>query len=616
MSSVVALLLGAAVVVFFSYDRFNRASYETGRQLERLVDLLTPEKLRARRIILRAYFFYALAMLAIYFFLCAYAELLPQLGATGLPAPETASPLPGSDGAGGALGIDPATSLTIALIMVGLAPSFPVLQRFEVWIRLIGHSLAGIPTRIVEWADELSRRTLELEPERDNPLMIPRNDWERMRRYERAARDHVPEPDDFRGDMALILAISSWLFGRRIKLDNPAVRERFDAVETALRRRKDALLLDLDEQALEIERGQPEEAAEEARTPMVSRAVTWARLARDADQLAYDICILLALYVEHDVITLTPQPDLQPEGASGQEDRGEARRLVRQQELARARLNAFLTSGLGDAPSAKGPRSLVLLPWLWTTGLVGTVALCWSIFPGGYEYEMQQGEGASAAFRAFTYLTSALMTYAVPMILALALRDAARFAGRWNNLWTSHWTVSLPQAVIIAGLSWLIALACFLGLVLWTAAISKGWAQSQNAAFESLKLSLLYNGPTALRGAVLALMVLLLIDARDAALHRVSILRSFAWAGAAALVMALAGGATRTVSSLAMLGWSGRAGLDAVDLGLICYAVIQSLLIGALVLFCLSEALRQRQQAEHLHRQRILGTHRSRAAWS
>ncbi|PTM76737.1 hypothetical protein [Cereibacter johrii] len=614
MSSVVALLVGAAVVVLFSYDRFNRASYETGRQLERLVDLLTPEKLRARRIILRAYFFYALAMLAIYFFLCAYAELLPQLGATGLPAPETASPLPGSDGAAGALGIDPATSLTIALIMVGLAPSFPVLQRFEIWIRLIGHSLAGIPTRIVEWADELSRHTLELEPERDNTLMIPRNDWERMRRYERAARDHVPEPDDFRSDMALILATSSWLFGRRIKLDNPAVRERFDAVETALRRRKDALLLDLDEQALEIERGQPDDAAEEAKGPTVSRAVTWARLAKDADQLAYDICILLALYVEHDVITLTAQPD--PPPATGQEEKGEARRLVRQQELARARLNAFLTSGLGDAPLAKGPRSLVLLPWLWTTGLVAIVALCWSIFPGRYEYEMQQGEWASAAFRAFTYLTSALMTYAVPMILALALRDAARFAGRWNNLWTSHWTVSLPQAVILAGLSWLIALACFLGLVLWTAAISKGWAQSQNAAFETLKLSLLYNGPTALRGAVLALMVLLLIDARDATLHPVSILRSFAWAGAGALVMALAGGATRTVSSLAMLGRSGRAGLDAVDLGLICYAMIQSLLIGALVLFCLSEALRQRQQAEQLHRHRILGTHRSRAAWS
>ncbi|ACM04126.1 Hypothetical Protein RSKD131_4266 [Cereibacter sphaeroides KD131] len=65
------------------------------------------------------------------------------------------------------------------------------------------------------------------------------------------------------------------------------------------------------------------------------------------------------------------------------------------------------------------------------------------------------------------------------MILPLALRDAARFAGRWNTLWTSHWTVSLPQALIIAGLSWLIALACFLGLVLWAAAISKGWAHPE-----------------------------------------------------------------------------------------------------------------------------------------
>ncbi|ACM04127.1 Hypothetical Protein RSKD131_4267 [Cereibacter sphaeroides KD131] len=50
--------------------------------------------------------------------------------------------------------------------------------------------------------------------------------------------------------------------------------------------------------------------------------------------------------------------------------------------------------------------------------------------------------------------------------------------------------------------------------------------------------------------------------------------------------MALAGGAARTVSSLAMLG---RSELDAVDLGLICCALIQSPLIGALVLFCLSK---------------------------
>ncbi|MFQ6755842.1 hypothetical protein V6Z72_15990 [Cereibacter sphaeroides] len=202
------------------------------------------------------------------------------------------------------------------------------------------------------------------------------------------------------------------MFGRRIKLDHPAVRERFDAVESALRRRKDALLLDLTEQALEIERGQPEEAAEEARMPTGSRAVTWARLARDADQLANDICILLALYVEHDVITRAPQPDPDSEGVTGQEDKGEARRLVRQQELARARLNAFLTSPLGYAPSARGLRSLVLLPWLWTTGLVGIAALCWSIFPGRDEYEIQQREWARADFRAFTYLTSALMTYA------------------------------------------------------------------------------------------------------------------------------------------------------------------------------------------------------------
>jgi hypothetical protein len=126
----------------------------------------------------------------------------------------------------------------------------------------------------------------------------------------------------------------------------------------------------------------------------------------------------------------------------------------------------------------------------------------------------------------------------------------------------------------------------------------------------------MYNGPTALRGAVLAMLVLLLLDARDAFAHPPSILKSFGWAGVAAVAMALAGGATRTVSSLAMLGLSGRAALDRIDLGLICYAAIQSALIGVLVLFCIAEALRQRQEAEHRHRQRTAGSYRHQAAWN
>jgi hypothetical protein len=46
---VFALLFGAFIVVLFSYERFNRTTYDTGTRLERLVALLSPDKMRARR---------------------------------------------------------------------------------------------------------------------------------------------------------------------------------------------------------------------------------------------------------------------------------------------------------------------------------------------------------------------------------------------------------------------------------------------------------------------------------------------------------------------------------------------------------------------------------------
>ena len=143
---------------------------------------------------MRAYIFYALALLMIYLFMCAYAELLPlvggpsldgnAIGASGIPVVNvepssqvttgfnSSDPLsdqrlssvahPASQAT--RLGIDPAVSLTVALIIVGLAPSFPALQRVENWIRLTAHRLAGIPTWIIAASEDLSRNALDILP--------------------------------------------------------------------------------------------------------------------------------------------------------------------------------------------------------------------------------------------------------------------------------------------------------------------------------------------------------------------------------------------------------------------------------------------------------------------
>ncbi len=286
MPNLVALLFGAAIVLFYSYGRFNRVTYEGGRQMERLVNLLSPDKLRARRIVMHAYACYALILLIIYFFLCAYAELLPMLGgpdlsigASKLPVPSGDAPVaittgftPGSNSAASTwmqplstivvpsvvrdfdIGIDASVSLAIALIMVGLAPSFPLLGSFEDWMRSAAHRLAGIPTRVIGASEDLRRKDLAISADsasslEKNTLLIPRSNWERIDHYQAAAKDQLSEPEDFRLDLELIFSVSAWILDRKLKLANAPARERFQKLEEELSKRRDQLVVDLDERS-------------------------------------------------------------------------------------------------------------------------------------------------------------------------------------------------------------------------------------------------------------------------------------------------------------------------------------------------------------------------------
>ncbi|WP_158693544.1 hypothetical protein [Neorhizobium alkalisoli] len=323
------------MVLFFSYERFNRVTYEGGRQLQRLVNLLSPDKLRARRIVLHAYAFYAVTLLLIYFFLCAYAELLPKLGGPDLEVGASQLPVTPVDAAATSttgfapddardaipwtqplssaampavaraydIGIDSSVSLTIALIMVGLAPTFPILRSFEDWMRAAAHRLAGIPTRVIAAGEELRRRHLAITFASDGgvldkpALLIPRSGWERMACYYAVAKDQVSEPEDFRADLELIFALSAWILDRKLKLGNISVRERFNHLEEELRKRRDQLILALDDRS-NYEGGKFNEAlAPEGSGGQGSlgdrKRASWERLVSDADDLADDLCILL-----------------------------------------------------------------------------------------------------------------------------------------------------------------------------------------------------------------------------------------------------------------------------------------------------------------------------------
>ncbi|MCA1408517.1 hypothetical protein I6F26_30210 [Ensifer sp. IC3342] len=628
MPNLVALLFGAAIVLFYSYNRFNRVTYEGGRQMERLVNLLSPDKLRARRIVLHAYAFYALILLLIYFFLCAYAELLPLLGGPDLAVGASKLPVPSADAptaviAGFApsndaaaipwtlssvvdptavrdfdIGINASVSLAIALIMVGLAPTFPLLGNFEDWMRGAAHRLAGIPTHVIGASEDLRRKDLGFSAAADaatsekNRFLIPRSSWDRMAHYQAAAKDQVSEPEDFRLDLELIFAVSAWILDRKLKLANASVRERFQQLEDALHKRRDQLIVELDDRS-DYGSGGAKYAAGggtgDANLGERKRA-TWERIASDADDLADDLCILLALYVEHEIIV--------PSSMASDED------TAHQQFAARKKLEGFLGGLLHPHSAAGYRRSYAMTTSLWALGVVLFVSLLWSLLPGRFENELVWDIPPNAYSRMLSCIFYAFNNYCIPMIVTLALRDAGMQSRRWRNMRLAHWTLWLPQAVLVVFASWAVAAVFVMGLQLWKTGFDTGWAANGQNIWVILRSSFEYNAPTAVRGAVLALLVAFLLDAWLARALSLSLrpayLSSLAWALGSAVIMALCGGLTRYLTS-----WSTKSAttqsLNAIDRGLIVYSALFSALIGFFVVFCVTAVLlNQRSSSERL----------------
>ncbi|MFA1627616.1 hypothetical protein ACDY96_34300 [Rhizobium mongolense] len=637
MKDLLALLFGAAIVVVFSYDRFNRTTDEAGQQLQRLVNLLSPDKLRSGRVVFNAYTFYALTFLVIYFFLCAYAELIPALGgpdltvgASKLPSlaseentqtsvgpllvqtggnlidailHQSLTPTSASTSADqSSIGIDSSTSMAVALMIVGLAPAFPILQRFEAWMRGAAHRLAGIPTRVLSVRDELRTQTINLNGSDGaippDTLLIPRSDWARLSYYRSLAKGRREITEDFHSDLALIFAVSAWVIDHRLKLSNPHARERFSHLEEELKNRKGLLIAALDEKTEFGTRGQSREKhGDELSSPAVpgvesgtSSPESWDRLVSDVENLADDVCLLLAIYIEHDII-VSEAPSKTSQGS-----------IPIQRKLAREKLDLFLKEHLSDQGGDTRLSSCTAVTGLWVFSVVALVAILWSLFFGPLELHLQLGQASDPYWRIMVYLSTSLTAYCIPMFTALAIRDGSKQLRRWRNFFDSNskWTTVFPQAAFVLLASWGVATILVLGVALWQAGVTFGWDVSAERFWSTLKFTFAYNAPTAVRGAFLSLIVVLILDARRSKWYawlRKSSRRSLILAFGAALFMALVGGGTRFLSTQAgTLGASvprpGGTVIDHIDRGLIAYAAIYTALLAFCVVFSVAEVVR------------------------
>ncbi|NKL74902.1 hypothetical protein [Rhizobium leguminosarum] len=648
MKDLLALLFGAAIVVFYSYDRFNRTTDEAGQQLQRLVNLLSPDKLRSGRVVFNAYTFYALTFLVIYFFLCAYAELIPALGGPDLTVGASKLPSLASEEntqtpvgplfvqtSGGVIdtilhqsltapgastsarqsieiGIDSSTSMAVALMIVGLAPAFPILQRFEAWMRGAAHRFAGIPTRVLSVRDELRTETMNLNLGSDGvipseTLLIPRSDWARLSYYKSHAKGLREVTEDFHSDLALVFAVSAWVIDHKLKLSNQHARERFSHLEEELKNRKGLLVAALDEKTEFSTRGQSrEKLGDEVSSPAVlgvelgtSSPESWDRLVSDVDNLADDVCLLLAIYIEHDIIVS------EPASVHSKTTQGS---IPIQRKLAREKLELFLKEHLSDQGDPPRLISYTAVTGLWVFSIVAIVAILWSLFIGPLELRLQLGQASDPYWRIMVYLSTSLTAYCIPMFTALAIRDGSTQLRRWRNFLLSDWTIVVPQAVFVLLVSWGVATLLILGVALWQAGVTLGWDVSAERFWSTLRFAFAYNAPTAVRGAFLALIVVLILDARRASKWlpwlRKSIRISLLLAVGAAICMGIIGGGTRYLSSLAgtLEASVPRQGIDHIDRGLIAYAAIYTALLAFCVVFSVAEVVRNQRLRPSLAR--------------
>lgn len=629
MESYVAFLTGAGIIAFFSFSRFDRVTDQGGRRLERVVKLLSPNNMRERRIIRRAYFFYASALLLIYVFMCVYADLLPifqeageggtaddaGVGANSAPDGDPATaPVDGNqddqklagpsntkDDDGGL--IAPTTSLTMALIITGLAPGFPLLNRVETWIRYTAHRLAGIPTQVIELARKIEHSDLKLPPpegdNRANTLLIPRPDWQSMAEAARLGEQHLTAPSDFTEDLRQIYAFKTWILKRKLDLDENSSRRAFSDLEESLQKRADALSGRLHE----IIKLQPQDDQETAET----RREQWDGLAEEAKNLSEDLHFLLALFVEHGILDMRDEDKatLATQGKSdtgAETDKAEQGQDSQRRQRARARqvLIKFIEPMFKHHSGTKSPSMMIGPVLFWATSVVMVIQTLWFVWPGWWEFELQF-DGPSRAqiswYGRFLNVTSASLNQIVlPILIAIVIWEGARQTGRWNNLTQYHWTHRWPQAVVVIGSAWLVAISVIVGLALLQSGIKLGFGENSEDSWASLRAIFEYNAPMPLRGAILAWLVLRLLDLHENA--DISGPYSVWLAIKAALVMALVGLLTRlwmswnAIAANKRYDQDPRDSLDAIDRGLAAYGAIQMALIGFFVIYCLSEVKR------------------------
>lgn len=582
MQEIAALLFGAAVIAIFSYDRFNIASFETEARLQRLGDLLKPNKMRARSVVQLSFLLYLTLLLSVYLGLCLYARLYPGdvLGLFGNGGDPVGAQLDVPSGASDGNVVWP---VGMALAIVGLGPSLPLVRKSEAWLRSWTHRLVGIPTQVLEKAQQLKRAGKDIAfpaPGEDQAGGVFRTDDAKLME-DLAKRPDIIQRDDLLPVLRLIATVSAWILDNRLNLEFGSERRALEGLEQHLRDRKEALFAKLRDTMTVLAASQNAAPAEAG----TNLSDTWNAYAYEAEDLADDIRLFLALLVEHQILT-APKTKIKT-GATA--------------------LYEYLGAIISSDEALSPDRILMTtLGWIfWILVLVGVV---WGVFFGTIEtmltYPDQQEQwGGSRYSHAIELIMTLILSYFIPLIVGLSIWHAQLKTGGDRK---RHWTESLPQALRIIFAGWFVACLSITAWAMLKSLLAQQAVTEGAALWDRWLMLMEYNAPMTFRGGILAVLMIMLVDHLRAAPEARPDGISARWM---ALWFGLATGFIGAITRATMIYWSlcryGDCGeWRAEDRGLLVYAAVQAGLIGAAAAFCVISTLQERYQRKQTTRAR------------
>lgn len=544
-----APLYGAGVIIFYAFGRFNEASYDTKIEFRRLNTLLSVGRMRTASVVRLSFLYYTIGLLVIYLLVSAYMILFAE----SRPEPDPSvvggiAPGPVIKG----MGSSGMVFLGVALAVVGLGPNIPFVRNVEAWLRRSAHGLAGIPTRVLAHTRELREKDFVLTEDQLSQLLLPED--------RRVVKKVDSTNMELLRDIALIAAIGSWVLNTRSVVGDSRLNEAFRKLEDELRRRKNDLF----------------QRIQEGKVDQYDIIVI-----SEADELADDVCVLLALYQEHRLLEKPPETTETQRSSVNQTRRMLVSRFV----------------GPSESRSDEQLAEWAMLAISWAFGVILVLALVWSAWPGVLEHQIRYPDNAELASRGWgrrllERATDGLFALFLPVAIGVGIWQGAKASGSWGRGLCANWTQALPRALLIFACSWAVGTFFLCGLSLWSAAFAKDWSALAGEWVKSLANIFAYHAPGVLSGALLAVLVVGCLDRWQESTP--GYWTSWSHAVLAALFVGLTGGVTRLHGILSLkvpeAVWPSE-----YKAGSVVYAALYSGLIALFLIYGLSSTLRDRK---------------------